>query len=100
MVRNVIAGSAAYEQGLNAGDQIVAIDDARAASLAFVLERLSEKKAGEVVRLTVFRFDDLRRLEIKLGTRNPGRYRIVAVAQPTEQQKQIYQAWLRAPLGQ
>jgi len=98
MVRNVIAGSAAYEQGLNAGDQIVAFDNARA-SLDFVLARLSEKRAGDLVRLTIFRFDDLRLLEVKLGARNLAHYRIIAVAQPTEQQKQIYQGWLRAPLG-
>ena len=98
MVRNVIAGSAAYEQGLNAGDQIVAFDGARA-SLDFVLARLSEKKPGEVAHLTIFRFDDLRVLDVKLGVRNAGSYRIVSVAQPTEQQSRIYQAWLGAPLG-
>jgi len=98
MVRNVIAGSAAYEQGLNAGDQIVALDGARA-SLDFVLARLSEKKPGDVVRLTIFRFDDLRLLDVKIGARKTGNYRIVSLADPTNQQKQIYQAWLAAPLG-
>ena len=97
MVRNVIAGSAAYEQGLNAGDQIVAFNGARA-SLEFVLTRLGEKKPGDAVRLTIFRFDDLRVLEIKLGVARAADFRIVSVANPNEQQKQIYQAWLGAPL--
>ena len=98
LVRNVIAGSAAYDQGLNAGDQIVAFDGARA-SLEFVLARLSEKKPGDMVRLTIFRFDDLRGLDLKLGARKAANYRIVSVADPTALQKQIYQAWLGAPLG-
>jgi len=98
MVRSVIAGSPAYEQGLNAGDQIVAFDGARA-SLEFVLARLSEKKPGDVVHLMLFRFDDLRTLDVKLGAHRAGAYGIVSVANPTEQQKQIYRAWLHAPLG-
>jgi predicted metalloprotease with PDZ domain len=97
MVSNVTAGSAAYEQGLNAGDQIVAFNGARA-SLEFVLARLGEKKPGDVVRLTIFRFDDLRVLEIKLGVARAVDFRIVSVANPNDQQKQIYQAWLGAPL--
>ena len=98
LVRNVIAGSAAYEQGLSAGDQIVAWDGMRA-SLEFVLARLSEKKPGDVVRLTIFRFDDLRVQDVKLGALNAANYRILPVGQPTEQQKQVYQAWLGAPLA-
>jgi len=93
----VIAGSAAYQQGLNAGDQIVAIDGARA-TLDFVLARLSEKKPGDLVRLTIFRFDELRMIEVKLGERKTRDYKILPVANPTEQQKRIYQGWLKAPL--
>jgi hypothetical protein len=35
---------------------------------------------------------------IKLGARSDARYRIIPVAQPTDEQKRIYQAWLGAPL--
>jgi predicted metalloprotease with PDZ domain len=97
MVTKVYAGSPAYEQGLNAGDQIVAADNMRA-SREFLLARLAEKKPGEIVRLTIFRFDDLRPIEIKLGGRNAGDYRIIPIAQPTDEQKRNYQAWLGGPL--
>jgi predicted metalloprotease with PDZ domain len=97
LVRSVIAGSAAYQQGLNAGDQIVAFDGARA-TLEFVLARLKEKKPGELVRLTIFRFDELRMIELTLGERKTHDYKILPVANPTEQQKKIYQDWLNAPL--
>ena len=93
MIARVYAGSPAYEQGLNAGDQIAALDNMRATK-EFVLARLAEKNSGDTVRLMVFRFDDLRVFEIKLGARNGGKYRIIQVAQPTDGQKRVYQAWL------
>ena len=93
MVTRVYAGSPAYEQGLNAGDQIVAFDNMRA-SRDFVNARLAEKRVGETVTLTVFRFDDLRTFTIKLGQSETGMYRIVRDQNPTEQEKRIYRSWL------
>ena len=97
VVRRVYAGSPAYDQGLNAGDQIVAFDGNRA-SREFVSARLDEKKAGDVVHLTVFRFDVLRTIDLKLGNVEAASYRIIPVAQPSAEQKRVYQAWLGAPL--
>ena len=94
-VTRVFAGTPAYDQGLNAGDQILALDNARVTRESF-LARLAEKNTGESVRLAVFRFDDLKVLEIKLGSRDAARYRIVPVGQQTEAQKKIYQSWLSA----
>lgn len=96
MVRRVYAGSPAYEQGLNAGDQIVALNNMRATK-SFFDARLAEKRAGDVITLSIFRFDDLSTVMIKLGQNKEGTYRILPVANPTEQQKRIYQAWLNAP---
>jgi predicted metalloprotease with PDZ domain len=93
MITRVRAGSPAYEQGLNAGDQIVAVDNMRA-TRDFLLARLTEKKPGDTVRMTVFRFDDLRSIEIKLGANEGAPYRIVPLAQPTDEQKKNYQAWI------
>ncbi|MDT7602668.1 MAG: hypothetical protein QOF61_665 [Acidobacteriota bacterium] len=96
-VSNVLAGSPAYIQGLNAGDQIVAVDGARA-TLDFLNARLNEKKPGDEVRLTVFRNDDLRTLTFKLGARPDEGYRIVAVKNPTPEQSRLYEQWMNAPL--
>jgi predicted metalloprotease with PDZ domain len=96
LVRNVRAGSAAYEQGLNAGDQIVALDNIRVTRDSFIA-RLAEKKPGELINLTIFRFDDLSTLLIKLGSRTEGTYHITALPNQTELQKQIYRAWLGPP---
>ena len=96
MVRRVYAGSPAYEQGLNTGDQIVALDNMRVTK-DFFNARLAEKKPGDLINLTIFRFDDLSTLLIKLGGRAEGTYRITTLTNQTELQKQIYRAWVGSP---
>ena len=93
MVRRVYAGSPAYEQGLNAGDQILAMDNMRVTK-DFFNARIAEKKPGDLVNLTIFRFDDLSSLLIRLGDRREMSYRIVPVTSPTAMQRQVYRSWL------
>lgn len=93
MVTRVLEGSPAYLQGLNTGDQIVAFDNMRVTK-DFFDARLAEKRPGQLVSLTIFRFDDLSALPIKLGSMSDGVYRIVPVENPTEEQKRIYRSWL------
>ena len=96
VVKKVYAGAPAYEQGLNGGDQIVALNNMRA-SKEFFDARLAEKRPGDLLTLTIFRADDLSTMLIKLGGRSDAVYRILPVASPTAQQKQIYRSWLGAP---
>jgi predicted metalloprotease with PDZ domain len=79
----------AYEQGLNTGDQIVAIDGQRA-NLNFLNNYLNEKKSGDKVKLTIFRFDELREFEITLGVKSSATYKISTVDNPTDAQKALY----------
>jgi predicted metalloprotease with PDZ domain len=92
-VKNVPAGTAAYEQGLSAADQIVAVDGYRA-TLAFLNDRIADKRPGEQLALAVFRGDELRTLNIKLGARAAATYRIVPRPDATDQQRRNYQTWL------
>jgi predicted metalloprotease with PDZ domain len=93
MVSRVYAGSPAYDQGLNTGDQIVAMDNMRVTK-EFFNARLAEKKPGDLINLTIFRFDDMSTLLIKLGGRTEGTYRITPLPNQTAAQKQVYRAWL------
>jgi predicted metalloprotease with PDZ domain len=93
VVRRVHAGSPAYEQGLNAGDQIVALNNMRV-TRDFFNARIAEKKPGDLINLTIFRFDDLSTMLIKLGGRREGTYRIVPLPNQTEAQKRVYTSWL------
>jgi predicted metalloprotease with PDZ domain len=93
MVTRVYADSPAYNQGLNAGDQIVALDNSRV-TRDFFNARIAEKKPGDVINLTIFRFDELSTLLIKLGGRADGTYRIVPLPGQTEAQKRMLRSWL------
>jgi predicted metalloprotease with PDZ domain len=94
MVSRVLEGSPAYDQGLNTGDQIVAFDNMRV-NKDFFDARLAEKRPGQLVSLTIFRFDDLSALPIKLGSASNAVFQIVPVEKTTDEQKRIYQSWLR-----
>jgi len=87
----------AYEQGLNSGDQIVAVDGFRA-NQTFLGNYIGEKKIGDKIRLTVFRFDALRDIEITLGGRARPAYTIVAADAPTDEQRTIYKTFLGTEL--
>jgi predicted metalloprotease with PDZ domain len=92
-VRSLPANSPAYQWGLNTGDQIVAVDGQRA-SQNFLQTYINEKKPGDKVKFTIFRFDELKEMEITLGGRTQPNYRIVATENPSEQQRQLYRGYL------
>lgn len=96
-VRSIPAGTPAYEYGLNTGDQILAVDGIRA-NQSFLTNYLSEKKPGDKVRFTVFRFDTLRDFQVTLGGRGRVNYSITPVANPSDAQKQIYRNYLLSEL--
>ncbi|MGI8495309.1 MAG: PDZ domain-containing protein, partial [Pyrinomonadaceae bacterium] len=111
-VSNVPAGTPAYEQGLNANDQILAIDGLRitttdsfaktsAAPTDVVKDfaaRLDLKKPGDKIRLTFFRFDQLREMEFTLGGQTKPDFKIAANGNATDEQKRFYQNYFGAEL--
>ena len=97
MIRSVAAGTPAYDQGLNAGDQIVAIDGYRA-SQARLQQYLGDRKPGDKVKLTIFRTDRLRDMDITLGNNTRQTFSFVPVANPTELQQALYRGWMKNDL--
>ncbi|MDQ6787711.1 MAG: PDZ domain-containing protein [Acidobacteriota bacterium] len=112
VVKDVPSGTPAYEQGLNANDQIIAIDGLRVSqtdsftktsekpsdAVKDFTTRIEMKRPGDKVRLTFFRFDELREMEFTLAGRAPQDYKIVAVGNPTDEQKRLYQSYFGAEL--
>jgi predicted metalloprotease with PDZ domain len=96
-VRNVRSDTPAYEQGLNSGDQIVAVDGYRA-SQARLQQYIGERKPGDKVRLTIFRTDRLRDIELTLGENLRRDYSFVPVADPTDQQRRLYHDYMQSDL--
>jgi predicted metalloprotease with PDZ domain len=97
MVRSIPADTPAYEQGLNTGDQIVAVDGNRA-NQSFLASYIGDKKPGDKVKMTIFRFDRLRDIEFTLGANSRKSYAVAAVESPSETQKALYQSYLQAEL--
>ena len=97
MIRSVPANTPAYEQGLNASDQIIAIDGFRA-SQNMLQNYISERKPGDKIRFTIFRFDKLRDLEFTLGNDPRREYSIVKKDNASEKEQALYRAYMNAEL--
>ena len=97
-IRSIPAGTPAYDQGLNTGDQIVAVDGYRA-SQNFLQSYIGERKPGDKIKLTIFRFDTLREITFTLGTNSRTDHSFTAVESPTEEQKKLYKQYLNAELN-
>lgn len=91
-VTHVLAGSPAYRGGVNAGDELVALDGYRldAGGLG---TRLAGRRPGETIGLSVGRRGQLRHLELVLGRPVP-LLRLARVARPTPAQQEALGCWL------
>jgi predicted metalloprotease with PDZ domain len=90
MVKSIPAGTPAFDQGINTGDQIVAIDGYRATS-SFLDSYLDQRKPGDKVKFSIFRFDKLRDVEVTLGENLRSELSFVPVAAPSDEQRTLYE---------
>ncbi|HEX7240645.1 MAG TPA: PDZ domain-containing protein [Longimicrobiaceae bacterium] len=93
VVSQVIAGTPAYRAGVNAGDELLALDGLRVSSRD-VAVRVMERKEGEEVQLTVFRRDELVTIPVRLERAPPIRPVLRRVAAPTPEQEAVFQGWV------
>ncbi len=94
-VAGVVRDGPAYQAGLTADDELVALNGYRVADENSLRERLSDRKVGEHVVLTLFRREELRTLEVTLGVAPQDKLSIELVDQPNELQREMYASWLR-----
>ena len=92
-VSAVLADGPAYSAGLLAGDHIVAINGERfrASDLEALLKRL---KPGDAVRVSFFRYDALRELELKAAAVPDAKWTVSRAKSPTDEQRAAYESWL------
>jgi predicted metalloprotease with PDZ domain len=93
-VMSVVAGSPAYDAGVDVGDEVVALNGLRVRT-SDLQDRLADYKPGDKVTLTVFRRDRLREFEITLRLQDVPPYMVTKVEQPTPLQKSIFESWLK-----
>jgi predicted metalloprotease with PDZ domain len=103
IVANVIAGSPAYEGGVNTGDELVAIDgkkiDAsngaeRQGQPGLLPGPLNDLRAGQRVTLTVFRRERLMNFNLTAAAKPFDYYTITELKDAGDAQKAMGAAWL------
>ena len=96
-ISNVIAGTPAYQGGLNSEDELVAIDGRRVDE-SNVNERMDTLRPGQGVTVTVFRRGRMMTLNLTAAQKPFDRYAIIAVKQPSAAERAFYKSWLRADM--
>ena len=92
--RTLLTDTPAWDQGVMTGDVLVAVDDRRIATPLGWSDAISTKKPGEILRVAVFRRDELLALPIKLGGRIPSAFRLLPLENRTDVQTRIYKDWV------
>jgi predicted metalloprotease with PDZ domain len=97
VVSEVLEGGAAQKGGVNAGDEVVAVNGIRATE-DFLRRIAAEAGPRMPVQATLLRRDRLSTRRLVLGARKAGVWKIVPVSKASRPAKRIARRWLRVPL--
>ena len=97
MIKFVEFGSPAQQAGIDAGDELLAIDGLRV-SADQINDRLKDYQPGDTIEVAVFHQDDLRVRSVVLTAPRPNHYQVLAIEQPSRTQQHNFQGWLGVPL--
>ncbi|MDB5022616.1 MAG: family metallopeptidase [Mucilaginibacter sp.] len=94
-VSNVGRGTAAWIDGINVNDEIIAVDNNKVSDMAAIL---NGKKPGDQITVSVLRDGLPLTLPVTLLKKTQIKYHIDSVPQPTPQQLEVRKKWLRLSL--
>lgn len=94
-VSGVRRGSAAYTDGLNVGDEILAVDGVRVGD--DLLRLISGRRVGDKLTVLVNRAGLLREIPVTLTANPLVSYRLEPLPGQTEAQRALYKKWLFIP---
>ncbi|MCU0518262.1 MAG: M61 family metallopeptidase [Oscillatoria sp. Prado101] len=95
LIKFVEFNSPAQLAGIDAGDELLAIDGIRVTA-ELLSERLRDCKAGDRIEVAVFHQDELRTLRVTLDQPRPTRYQVVPVERCKPVQEKNFAGWLAA----
>ncbi|NEQ26495.1 MAG: M61 family metallopeptidase, partial [Microcoleus sp. SIO2G3] len=98
IVKFVEANSPAQQAGIDAGDELLAIDGWRVTADQLI-DRLQDYEVGDSIEITYFHQDELRTSSIELGAGRSSHYQLVAVTNPTPEQQQNLRGWIGVTLS-
>ncbi|TVU54367.1 MAG: M61 family peptidase [Arthrospira sp. PLM2.Bin9] len=96
IVKFVEAGSPAQLAGIDAEDELLAINGFRV-GVENISDRLLDFQPGEQVNISFFHQDELRTSEAILRAPRPSAYKITSVEEPTPEQQRNFEGWLGCP---
>jgi predicted metalloprotease with PDZ domain len=97
LVKYVASNSPAEKAGLDAGDELVAIDGLRT-NPDLITDRLQASQPGDQLEITFFHQDELLQTVLILGEPDASQYTVVPLKDPTEAQQKRFQGWLGCSL--
>ena len=95
-VKFIRSGSSAYDAGLNAGDELIALNGHKIQSTLKLENHLKDFSPEEKIQFTLFREDELRNFEVTLRAPEAPEFTIDYLEDATELQIEIYEDWLNA----
>jgi predicted metalloprotease with PDZ domain len=93
VIGNVLPGFAAEKAELDRGDVILAVEG-KAVDQKQFLEAVAARKPGQVMKLLVLRWGEMREFPVTVGSYPYATYSLEPVKQPTKLQEEIYRSWL------
>ena len=83
----------AYQAGVIAGDELLALDGLRIREPKLD-KRLKAYECGDEVALTLFRRDELRTVKVALAGRPKAKWVVKRIDEPSPSQQAVYTSWL------
>jgi predicted metalloprotease with PDZ domain len=97
IVKFVEMGSPAQIAGIDAGDELLAIDGIKVGTGKFN-ERLQDYQPEDTIKIAVFHQDELRTYSVTLAPQHPTKYHLRPVENPDLTQQEKFLGWLGVPL--
>lgn len=94
LVKFVEIDSPAQQAGLDAGDELLALNGLRVTTEQWG-DRLKDYQPGDTLSLTYFHQDELRTTSLTLTAPRPTGYQLVPVEHPSKTQRQNFEGWLQ-----
>ena len=96
-ISRVVRGSAAWRDGLNCGDEMLAINGIRIPDYdAFILQ-YGRYGPSDTLEILISRHGKIRTMEVTLGERPYREYKLEEVEEPSEAQTAVREKWLPKP---
>lgn len=98
IIKFVEMGSPAKTAGIDAGDELLAIDGIKLQTNQ-LSERLQDYQSHDTIEITVFHQDLLRNYAVTLAPQRPSQYKLKSLDNPDNKQQENFLGWLGVPLS-